>query len=177
MKKNLIVILLILEGFVIYFLQVNIFSNVTIAGVSPNLFVIYVLCVGLFANSFLGISFGVILGLLLDLAYGRVIGISGILLCIIGFLGSYFDKNFSKDNKITIIFMVAGCTLLYEFGYYFINAFLLGYSPMIIAFVKKVLIEILYNVLLSIVFYPLIHKKGYFIDRTFKKTNILTRYF
>ena len=116
-------------------------------------------------------------GLLLDLLFGKVIGVSGIMLCIIGFLGSYFDKNFSKENKITIILMVIGTTIIYELGTYFILSIMLNFDGEYLIFFKKLLIEVLYNILLVIIFYPLIQKVGYWVDRNFKKTNILTRYF
>lgn len=177
MKKFAIVITLIVGFFLIYYLQVDIFSSFTIAGIRPNLFVIYVLFIGLYANQLLGISFGVVFGLILDFIYGKTIGTTAIMLCIIGYLGSYFDKNFSKENKLTIIFMVAGATLIYELGSYFINSIILEFSREYFAFIKIVLIEIIYNILLSIILYPLIQKFGYSMDRTFKKNNILTRYF
>lgn len=177
MRKILTVVGLIIVFLLIYFLQVNIFGTFTIAGVKPNLFVIYVLFIGLFANQFLGISLGVIFGLVLDFLYGKAIGTSAVMLCIIGYLGAYFDKNFSKENKLTIIFMVAGSTLIYELGVYFLNSFILDFEREMFYFIKIVLIEILYNVLLSIILYPLIQKIGYIIDRNFKKNNILTRYF
>ena len=50
MKKISIIIALIITFFIIYCLQVNIFSTFTIAGVKPNLFIMYVLFIGLFAN-------------------------------------------------------------------------------------------------------------------------------
>lgn len=177
MRKILTVVGLIIVFLLIYFLQVNIFGAFTIAGIKPNLFVIYVLFIGLFANQFLGISLGVIFGLVLDFLYGKAIGPSAVMLCIIGYLGAYFDKNFSKENKLTIIFMVAGSTLIYELGVYFLNSFILDFEREMFYFIKIVLVEILYNVLLSIILYPLIQKVGYIIDRNFKKNNILTRYF
>lgn len=177
MRKILTIVGLIIVFLLVYFLQVNIFSTFTIAGVKPNLFVIYVLFIGLFANQLAGISLGVIFGIVLDLLYGKAIGPSAVMLCIIGYLGSYFDKNFSKENKLTIIFMVAGSTLIYELGVYFLNSIILQFDREMLYFIKLVLIEILYNVLLSIILYPLIQKIGYVIDRNFKKNNILTRYF
>lgn len=177
MRKSAIVIILILVFFILFFLQVNLFSSFTIAGISPNLFVIYVLFVALFSNQFLGISLGVIFGLILDFVYGRVIGTTAVMLCVIGYLGSYFDKNFSKENKLTIILMVAGSTLIYEFGLYFLNSIILEFDREYFAFLKIVLVETLYNILLSIIVYPIMQKFGYVIDRTFKKNNILTRYF
>ncbi len=177
MKKVAIFIGLLVGAFIVYFLQVNIFSTFTIAGISPNVFVIYMLFIGLFTNQILGISFGILIGLALDLLYGKSIGVSAVMFCVIGYLGSYFDKNFSKENKLTIIFMVAGSTLIFELGTYFINSIILEFEREFGYFTKIVLIEILYNILLSIILYPLIQKFGYSIERTFKKTNILTRYF
>ena len=114
---------------------------------------------------------------MIDLLYGKTIGTTSIMLCVIGYLGSYFDKNFSKENKITIIFMVIGSTIIFELGVYFINSIILQFEREYLYFIKIILIECLYNVLLSIILYPLIQKTGYIIDRCFKKNNILTRYF
>lgn len=177
MRKLAIVISLILIFFLTYFLQVNIFSYFTIAGISPNLFVIYILFIGLYATQFLGTSFGVIFGLILDLLFGRTIGISAVMLCIVAYLGSYFDKNFSKESRLTIIFMVIGSTLIYEFGAYFLNSIILEFDRELLYFTKIVVVEILYNILITIILYPLIQKFGYVIDRNLKHTNILTRYF
>lgn len=177
MRKFITVVGLIIFFFLIYFLQLDIFGNFTIAGIKPNLFVIYILFIGLFANQIVGISFGVIVGLILDLLYGKTIGITAVMLCVIGYLGSYFDKNFSKENKLTIIFMVAGATIIYELGAYFINSIILDFEREFWYFIKIVLVETLYNVLLTIILYPLMQKIGYVIDRNFKQNNILTRYF
>ena len=177
MKKASITILLIITFFILLILQENVFRNFTIAGIMPNLFVIFILFIGLYGNSGLSISFGVICGVMIDLLYSKTVGVTAIMLCIIGYLGAYFDKNFSKENKMMIIIMVAAATILFEIGYYGINSILLGYEPEIWRFVKILTIEVLYNILLTILLYPLIQKAGYSMDRAFKKDNILTRYF
>ena len=177
MKKTSKIILLMVIYLVVFFLQANIFQSFTIAGVMPNLFVIYILFIGLFANVTTSVLFGVIGGLIVDLAYSKTIGITALMMCTIGYLGAYFDRNFSKENKITIILMVAISTIIFEIGYYGMNSIILGFETEILYFVKIFAIEVLYNILLTILLYPSIQKVGYSIDRTFKKTNILTRYF
>lgn len=177
MKKFGIVIGLLITFLIIYFLQVNIFSNLTINGIKPNLFIIYILFIGLFANHFLGISFGIGVGLILDLIYGKTIGVTALMLCVVSFLGSYFDKNFSKENKFTIIFMVLGATIIFEFGSYFVSSIILEFEREYWNFFKILIVECIYNVLLTIILYPIIQKVGYMIDRSFKRNNILTRYF
>lgn len=120
---------------------------------------------------------GVIFGILLDIFIGKNIGTTAILLGIVGFLGGYLDKSFSKESKITIILMVMGATFLFEFGVYLLNSFILSYTIQLIPFIKIVLVEILYNSILTIILYPLLKKAGVYIEEAFKESKILTRYF
>lgn len=85
MKKLTINICIILTAFIIYFLQANFFNWFTISGVMPNLFIIFVLFIGLFSNRMTGVAYGVILGGVLDLVIGTQIGINAVGLGIIGF--------------------------------------------------------------------------------------------
>ena len=45
------------------------------------------------------------------------------------------------------------------------------------SFIRILLIETLYNAILTIIFYGAIIKLGYKLERQFKQKNILTRYF
>ena len=100
-----------------------------------------------------------------------------ILLAFVGYLGEYFDKNFSKESRFTIILMVFGSTVLYEICLYLFYIFRMGLQIEIYAFLKILLVEAIYNILIVIIIYPLIQKVGYAIENTFKTKNILTRYF
>ena len=177
MKKTISIILLILSFFIIYFIQSNFFTWFTIADVQPNLFVIYILFIGLFAGKKLGLIFGIILGFYLDTIIGRQIGISGIMLGIIGLIGEYLDKNFSKESRITIMLMIAGCTVIYEVGCYIFNVISLETALEIVSFVKILSIEVLYNIIITIILYPLFQKLGHILEEIFKTKNVLTRYF
>lgn len=177
MKKVLSIVLIILSFLIIYFIQSNLFSWFTIANVKPNLFVIFILCIGLFAGKKLGPIFGIIFGFFLDVVIGRQIGISGIMLSIIGLLGEYLDKNFSKESRITIMLMIAASTGIYEIGCYIFNIFALNINVEILQFIKILLIEIIYNLLITIVIYPLIQRLGHALEEIFKTKSILTRYF
>ena len=66
MKKLVINLFLILTIFIIYFLQSNFFNWFNIAGVMPNVFIIFVLFIGLFTNKNVGTIYGVVIGLILD---------------------------------------------------------------------------------------------------------------
>ena len=177
MKKTIINIALIITILILYYLQSNFFTWFNIAGVMPNLFVILVLFVGLFASRTMGTAYGVSTGVILDFLLGERVGIYAVSLGIIGFLAGVFDKNFSKDSRMTIMFMVAGATLILEILTYLMNYIFLSINVEILNFIKILLIEIIYNILLTIILYPLIQKFGYYIENEYKGNKILTRYF
>lgn len=177
MKKTIINIGLIITAIIIYYLQSNLFMWFNIAGIKPNLFVILALFIGLFTNRTMGIAYGVGIGLVIDILIGKVIGIYAVTLGIVGFLAAVFDKNFSKDSRMTIIFMVVGETLIFEILNYLLNYMFVGINVEVINFIIILAIEIIYNVILTIILYSLIQKFGYYIENEYKGNKILTRYF
>ena len=177
MRKVAVGICLILIFIFIYLLQVNFFSWFNLAGVKPNLFVIFVLAIGLFSGKSIGTTFGIIFGISLDFLIGKSIGVSAIMLGIVGFTGGYLDKNFSKDSRITMIIMITISTILYELGTYLFNYFINSAQIEILYFVKTLAIELIYNAIIVIIIYPMIMNLGYKMEEYFKENKILTRYF
>ncbi len=86
MKKVLSVICIFITFIFIYFLQSNFFNWFNIAGVKPNLFIIFSLFVGIFIGKIYGASIGIVLGLLLDLFIGKALGINAIVLGVAGLM-------------------------------------------------------------------------------------------
>ena len=162
MKKTLSIICLIITFFIIYFLQSNFFTWFTIAGIMPNLYVILVLFIGLFVKRKLGLVLGLIFGLYLDIVLGRVVGISALGLGLIGLLGEILSKNFSKDSRFIVTLMVI---------------IRLSADIEIIPFLKILVIEIIFNTLITIIIYPLLKKAGYYLENLFDDKFMLTRYF
>lgn len=177
MKKTITIFILIIIFLISYFLQANFFNWFTIAGVKANIFIILILFISLYAGSKVGITFGALGGLFLDIVIGKNIGPSFIMLGVIGFIGGYFDKNFSKESKLTIMLMVIGSTFLYEVGTYLFYIVQSSIYVEILPFINKLLIEVFFNMILTIILYPIIQNVGYKIEDTFKGSRILTRYF
>lgn len=177
MKKTIINISLILTAIFIYLLQVNFFSWFNIAGVMPNLFVILILFIGLFANRTMGTIYGLVIGLLLDFIIGTKIGIYSFGLGIIGFLAAVFDKNFSKDSRMTIMVMAVVATAIFEILSYLLNYIFVLINIEILNFIRILAIEVFFNLILTIILYPLMQKFGYYMENEYKGNKILTRYF
>ena len=177
MKRVIIHTVLIITAFLVYFLQANFFSWFTIAGVMPNLFLIYILFIGLFAGKTKGAIYGIIVGIFIDFTVGNIIGMYAIGLGLVGFSTGILDKNFSKDSRMTIMFMVATVTVAFEIVMYLTNYLILEINIELISFILILLVELVYNLILTIIFYPLMQKFGFYIENEYKENKILTRYF
>lgn len=177
MKKVIINVVLILLTFVIYFLQSNFFNWFTIAGIMPNLFIILVLFIGLFGNRSMAIVYSCTLGIVLDLLFEEKVGVNLIGFVLVGIIATIFDKNFSKDSRATIMFMVFGSTIFFEIVTYFMSYVLYSVNMEVFKFIVILIVEVIYNILITIIAYPLIQKFGYYIENEYKGNKILTRYF
>lgn len=176
MRKVLSVLAVIFAFFIIYFFQLNFFSWFNIAGVKPNLFIALILFIGLFMNNKLACVFGFFMGLYIDIIASGQVGISSIVYSIIGYLCVFLDKTFSKERKITLVFMVAGSTLVYELVTYFYKVITNGLSLQLLGFIKICFIEIIFNGLLTILLHPMIRNLGKFSERIFKDNKYIVNY-
>lgn len=177
MKKFIIGVITYFIFIILYFIQSNFFGWFTIAEISPNIFVIYILFLGLFTNNKFSLIMALLTGVTLDLVIGKTLGATAVLFLLIAMIANYFDKNFSKDNKLTIIIMTIGMTIVFEVANYFLNVLILEIPIEIESFSKILLIEVLYNAILIFIFYNSFIKLGTTLERQFKEKNILTRYF
>lgn len=177
MKKAFAIITIFIIFFILYFIQSKVFNVFTIAGVTPNLFIILALFLGLFLNKLYTPFICSALGLLLDFFYSDIIGINAIILLIGATGGIFFVKNFSKESRITIMLISIAMTFICEFIAYVLRIIILNANVEIYAFLKIISIEIIYNVILIIILYPLIQKFGNWLENTFTEDKILTKYF
>lgn len=88
-----------------------------------------------------------------------------------------FTNNFSKDSKITIILMAAATAFLCELISYIYQIIIFNLSIEVFAFLKIILIEILFNSMIIIIIYPIIQKSGILLERIFTEDRVLTRYY
>lgn len=173
MKKARDICFIILIFFIIYFLQSNFFVWFNIAGIMPNLFVVLIMLIGLFMKKKAGFILGIIFGLLIDLFIGVRIGINAISLAIIGFAAEILDKNFSKDNRITVMFLTSILTLLAEFIVYILQVLFCETNMQFLKFTKVIVIEIIYNAILIAIIYPGFLSFGGKLENDFTENSFL----
>lgn len=178
MKRALAIIAFFIVFLILYLIQTNFFSWYNIAGIKPNLFIIFILFIGLFIGKKNGFILGIIFGLLLDLFIGKRIGLNAIMLSIAGLMGGTLDKSFSKESRITFMTMTFIVTILCESINYVIQIILLNVNPIFNSFIKIIMVEAIYNTILIIILYPLIQKAGKKTEEIFNENNkILMRYY
>ena len=177
MKKVLIHIFLIIVFIVIYLLQTIFFNHFTIAGIMPNVFIILMLYIGLYMGRTMGVIYGIVYGIFLDIWVGKSIGLTSIALAMIGLISGMFDKTLSKDSRMTVLLMGIVCTVIYETVLYFMQYMAYAINLEILSFIKTLLVEVVYNMLLIIILYPVMNKTGYEIEDEIKGSKILTKYF
>ena len=140
---------------IIYFLQSSFFNAFTIAGVKPNLFIIFIIFVSLNTSKYYAMSIGIIIGLLIDFIIGNNIGQNAILYGLLGYIISSIRVSISKDSKISNILIIFISTLCLETVGYTAQILFAGATFEISAFVKIVLIEAAYNGIILMIIYPL----------------------
>lgn len=128
-------------------------------------------------EKFHGSILGFLFGFYIDIVNGRLVGATAILLCLIGFFAEYMYKNTSNDNKVTIILLALANTFIFEVIAYIFSIWRLNVSLEIFSFVKILFIETVYNVILTIILYPIIQKSNDFLSEIFKNKNSSNKIF
>lgn len=73
--------------------------------------------------------------------------------------------------------MAAATAFVCELISYIYQIILFKLSIEIVAFIKIMLIEILFNSMIIIIIYPIIEKAGALLERIFTEDKVLTRYY
>ena len=120
---------------------------------------------------------GIIFGIFIDIWIGKTLGITSIALALIGVISGILDKTFSKDSRLIVLIMGIICTIIYEIAVYIMQYIVIGINLEILQFIKTLLIEVIYNIIIIIILYPLMKFTGYEIENEIKGDRILTRYF
>ena len=127
-------------------------------------------------NKKIGLVIGFFMGIYLDILTSKQVGISAIILAFIGYIGDFLDKSFSKESKLTIILMVLGSTFIYEVIVYIYTSISNNVPLDMVGFIRILIIELLFNSLLTIILYPIIKNVGNLVENIFKANKLNSNY-
>lgn len=162
---GMIFILIILS----FLLQCSVFPYLELAGVAPNFLIILTSTFGFMKGRKEGIIVGFFCGLLMDLFQGSYLGLYSLLYLYIGYLNGFFRKIFFGDDLKLPLLLIGASDFLYGIIVYLFMAIV--YHKYQFGFYLKgvMLPEVIYTVLVSVVYYYVILKWNQKIEKNKKR--------
>lgn len=151
----LALVLIIIINFI---LQTTIVPYFGILGIVPNTSLIIVVIIAILNGKRVGAISGLIIGLLQDVMFTMPIGINPFIYFFAGHFIGMTENKLSRESILLPISMTILSTIGYHIFYYLFT-FFLGYEISIVKIMKDiVIVETIYNTLLSIVLFKLLSK-------------------
>lgn len=161
-KRNIIFYLIWLIVLVVF--QPTLFQGIRIFGVSPDMFLVFAVCTGLFRGKGEGAVVGCIFGFVFDLLVGKSIGISAIIYMYTGFVSGVIRERFTSD-RITVAAPVLFITALISGIIYYVAYNIswkdLGFG---IALIRTILPKTLYTAIMGTALFIPIRKSFKIIE-------------
>ena len=151
------ILIIALIVFLNFILQSTVLGYAQIFGIMPNTALIIVITYAMLRDDVEGAMVGFAAGLLNDVFFGRIIGVSALLMMLTGFLCGKPFRDFFKENYIAPILLVGAASIAYEFMFYVLNFLLLGRVNFPRYFVQIILPTALYNMIVGIIIYRVLY--------------------
>lgn len=153
MLRKFIVALLVWASFI---LQSTVFRSLSFAGIVPNLLIILTSSFGFMRGEKEGMWIGFISGLLCDIFFAEILGFHALVYMYIGFVNGKFNRIFyPEDIKLPIALIIIS-DLSYGLVYYILMFLLKGKFSFGFYFKNIIFPEVVYTILITVAFYPLI---------------------
>lgn len=163
MKRFITIGLLIVICFI---LQSTVFQVLALANVVPNLLVIVTAAIGYMRGRKEGLVTGLVCGLLVDMAYGDVIGLYGMIYMFVGYLNGLCNKVYYRDEITIPIILVGVSDLIYSILFYLFGFLLRNRLNLFFYFRRIMLPELVYTVAISILLYKGIHSINQWLEKS-----------
>lgn len=142
--------------FISFLLQSTLLSQFTIGDITPNLLLITVSATGLLLGRRFGMISGFLGGLVVDIFFGRILGLYALLYMLAGYLNGIFRKVlFPGDFKLPLA-LIVGSDLAFGHACYILMFFFRGDFNYVFYLTKIILPEVIYTTIIAIFYFPLI---------------------
>ena len=106
-----------------------------------------------------GLAIGVVFGILQDMLFGQIIGISALIYLILGIILKFMRTVVFKDNRILLLFVVIFSTLFYTLAYWLLSCVMLQTDLSLLYSLKRVPISIVMNFIVLLLIVPIAKKR------------------
>ncbi|MCL1923984.1 MAG: rod shape-determining protein MreD [Defluviitaleaceae bacterium] len=162
MLRTLVISLIIFVNFI---LQSTLFQNISIFGITPNTAIIIIVAFAIMRQELEGAIIGFFVGLLQDIFFGNVIGLTALVYMFIGFLSGKPFKEFYLENYILPIILVGVFTIFYNFLYYVTNFLFRARLDIMLYFRTIILPETIYNIAVTLPLYISLYQINKLIEK------------
>lgn len=159
-KRRLSTILIIILSFLLW---TTVFQSIKLAGISPNIMLIIVVCYAYMRGRTSGLVIGFFCGLLSDMMFGNVIGLYAFGLMTIGFLCGHCQKVYFTDNFILPCILVGISDFAYELYYYVTDFLIRGRLNFGFYFISVILPKMIYTMLIAVILFRLLNSLEKFL--------------
>lgn len=139
-------------------LQVSFFSYLSFFGATPNVIPVVVVTLGLLGGGVAGAVCGFVAGLLLDSVLLQTLGVSSLVLLSVGYLAGRYREGVEITSPWIPPLLAGGFTLLAAAGFAAVELMLGVDASVSILFLREVVFQGLFGILLAIPLYPLIRR-------------------
>lgn len=162
-------IIYFIEIIICFVLQSSLYQFISLANVMPNLLLILVVSTAYMRGKIAGMTMGFFCGLLIDILFGKLIGLYALIQMIIGYIAGFANKIYSRDDYTLPLFFIAIADFIYQFIYYIFEFLLRGRLDFLFYLRTKILPEIIYTVAAATIVYKLLHTINHYLDRNENK--------
>lgn len=150
--------------FLIVSLQTTMLEFTKFSNIKPNIAIVFITVVSLMRNSFEGASVGLFMGLMQDIASGKLTGFYALIGLYLGVMIGVISKRLYKKSAAIVIIFTFVATLIYEIAVYLFSVAFNQKGHFLFAVKYIILPEAFYNCITSVLIYLVVKKFGKWFD-------------
>jgi rod shape-determining protein MreD len=138
--------------------QVSFFSKIDLLGSAPDVIPVIVVSLGLLGGAVVGAVCGFAIGFLLDSVLLQTLGVSSLVLLMIGYLAGRYRESAEISSRWMPALIAGGLTLVGATSFAAIQLMLGVDTPVSLLVVREIIIQSLLAILLALAVYPLMRR-------------------
>ena len=153
MKRSITIGIIIV---VCFLLQSTVFHFLELAGVVPNLLLIFTMSFGLMRGRREGLLVGFFSGLLIDIFFGSILGPYAFIYMTLGYGNGFFHRIYYVEDVLLPMTMITLNDLIYNVIVYIVFFLMRNRLDFPTYFMDVVLPEMIYTILITLFFYKIL---------------------
>lgn len=162
MKRFVVTAVTVIISFI---LQTSVFEILKLANIAPNVLIILVASISVMRGQKEGMLVGFFSGLLLDIFYGKYLGIYAFLYMLFGFVDGFANQIYYSDDNFLPLVIIGANDLVYGILMY-IGSGLLWNHLHIFYYIRTIILpELVYTVAVGILLYQILLRLNRWLEK------------